>query len=109
MSLDPQVAAYLERLKASGAPPPGEVPLEQLRLGFEAAAAGLFGPVDPAEVEDRHTDGGIAVRVYRPAGMRWRSPALVYIHGGGWVNGSLDSHDGVVRALVNRSGCVAVA
>jgi acetyl esterase len=91
-------------------PPPQELGHEQLRRNFAGAAADLFGPVDPvASVEDRRTDNGIAVRIYRPVETTESSPALVYFHGGGWVVGSLDTHDGIVRALAHRSRCVAIA
>ncbi|MEN8159131.1 MAG: alpha/beta hydrolase, partial [Myxococcota bacterium] len=36
-------------------------------------------------------------------------PALVYFHGGGWVIGSIDTHDGSCRDLANRIGCVVVS
>lgn len=42
--------------------------------------------------------GTIRVRLYDP-GVRRPGPCLIYIHGGGWVIGSLDSHDGVCRRL----------
>src|SRR5437762_738404 len=107
--LDPQVEQYLERLKAAGAPPVGELTPEQMRIAFAGTAADLFGPVDPVDVEDRETHEGIPVRIYRPREATDPSPAPVYLHGGGWVLGSLDTHDGIVRALAHRSGCVAVA
>jgi acetyl esterase len=34
---------------------------------------------------------------------------LVYLHGGGWVVGSLETHDGVCRALASRTPCVVAA
>ena len=108
--LDPQVIALLERLKAAGAPPVGELPALEMRRNFAAAAPGAFGPVEPiASVEDRETDGGIDLRIYRPVETDEPRPALVYFHGGGWVVGSLDTHDGVVRALAHGSGRVAIA
>jgi acetyl esterase len=59
----------------------------------------------------------IAVRVYRQfgtgfgadAGRGGRPPAIVYYHGGGWVTGDLDSHDGSCRLLAAASGCIVVA
>ncbi len=109
-SLDPQVVAYLERLEAGGAPAVGEVPAAELRRAFAAAADDVFGPVEPvASVEDRETDDGIGVRIYRPVATEALSPALVYFHGGGWVNGSPATHDGIVRALARHSGRVAVS
>ena len=47
------------------------------------------------------------MRTYRPAGGENR--ALVWLHGGGWVIGSLDSHDPLCRALAARSQCSVVA
>jgi acetyl esterase len=108
--LDPQVVAFLDRLKAAGAPPVGTLPPDEMRRGYDAAAPGLFGPVEPmASVEDRETGDGIAVRIYRPVETDEPSAALVYFHGGGWVVGSLDSHDGIVRALARGSGRVVIA
>ena len=42
--------------------------------------------------------GPIRVRLYDP-GIARPAPCLIYLHGGGWVIGSLDSHDGVCRRL----------
>ena len=36
-------------------------------------------------------------------------PAVMFMHGGGWVTGDLDSHDATCRALANASGCRIVA
>ncbi len=45
--------------------------------------------------------GGVPARLYRPASAS-RDGVLVYLHGGGWVVGGLDSHDAVARALCRR-------
>jgi acetyl esterase len=52
--------------------------------------------------------GAISVRIYTPAGST-PFPVLVYLHGGGWVIGNLDTHDGTCRALANAAGCVIVS
>jgi acetyl esterase len=52
--------------------------------------------------------GQIPVRIYwgaQTAGL----PILVYFHGGGWVIGDLDSHDGACRTLANKAGCIVVS
>ena len=36
-------------------------------------------------------------------------PGMVFFHGGGWVAGSLESHDGFCRRLANESGCRVIA
>ncbi len=51
--------------------------------------------------------GPLRVRLYDP-GVAQPAPCLVYVHGGGWVIGSLDSHDGVCRRLA-RAGEFMVA
>ena len=51
--------------------------------------------------------GSIPVRVYHPGPER-PQPALVYIHGGGWVVGSIDTHDKIMRLLAIRSGAAVI-
>jgi acetyl esterase len=75
-------------------------------------AAVMFGPVEHVfAVEERHIagpGGELRIRIYRPDG-RLLPPVLVYFHGGGWVVGGLDSHDGVTRHLCAHGGCMVVA
>jgi acetyl esterase len=55
-------------------------------------------------------DGPRRARVYTPARARSKgAPGLVWFHGGGFVIGSIESHDGVCRALASRSGVVVVS
>jgi acetyl esterase/lipase len=51
--------------------------------------------------------GSIPVRVYLPNGQR-PLPALIYLHGGGWVVGNLDTHDKIMRLLALRSGAAVI-
>jgi acetyl esterase/lipase len=54
--------------------------------------------------------GAIVLRVYSPLGKPERVlPGIVFFHGGGWVAGSLESHDGFCRRLANESGCRVIA
>ena len=108
--LDPDARHYLEQLAALGIPPSNELGVEEARRASEAGAPVLFGPVsEPARVRDVALDGpggALRLRLYEaeaPGGV------LVYFHGGGWVIGSLDTHDGVCRALCVRAGCTVAA
>ena len=66
-------------------------------------AAAVRGPAAPVhEVRDLDA-GGVPARLYRP-GSDDGLGLLVYLHGGGWVIGDLESHDNVCRSLANRSG-----
>ena len=53
--------------------------------------------------------GGAASRAYLPPARRAAAGARVWFHGGGWVIGDLDTHDGICRALANGAGCVVVS
>ncbi len=50
----------------------------------------------PGAVDDR------PVRVYKP--KDWQRGTLLYLHGGGWVQGNADSHDGLCGELAEMSG-----
>jgi acetyl esterase len=61
---------------------------------------------EPADIEDFYISGGptgdIALRIVRPPGSRNRTlPAILYLHGGGWVLGDKETHDRLVRELAN--------
>lgn len=94
------------------ADPPGPPDLAALRAAAEGAPDILGGPVEAvASVHDQragHARGAVPIRVYRPAGEGLR-PLVVFAHGGGWVTGSLDSHDRLCRVLANRLRAVLVA
>ena len=51
----------------------------------------------------------MAIRIYRPEGVVAESPVMVFFHGGGWVVGNINSHDGQCRGLANSSGVTVIA
>jgi acetyl esterase len=53
--------------------------------------------------------GSIPGRIYVPDGASAPSPVVVYFHGGGFVVGSLDTHENVCRVLAADSGCAVVS
>ncbi len=78
------------------------------------AAMRPTGPVPPvAKVEDFMVAGSggvqIPVRIYRPIGIKEPTPPVIFLHGGGWVVGGLDTHDARARRLANYSGCTIIA
>jgi acetyl esterase/lipase len=109
--LHPGAREYVERVLA--APPVWDVPLAEARRAVDAETPEVCGKVDHvAHVEDRHLAAGdgsrLRVRIYRPDAAG-RLPAVVYFHGGGWVVGSIESHDPLCRALAARTPCVVVS
>jgi acetyl esterase len=110
-AVHPQVAALLERAASSPLPPYHEVPPAVARRLYRDTRGPLTP--DPPAVESAQLlllpgpEGPVPVRAYRPkgAGKNEPLPALVYLHGGGWVIGDLDTHDVVCRTLANGARC----
>jgi len=76
---------------------------------FAQAGAAMAEPV--AEVEDRTVPGspdGIPVRIYKPSAEPGL-PVLVWLHGGGWAIGSVETHDAICRSVANAVGCIVVS
>ena len=55
--------------------------------------------------------GAIKLRLYRPADVSAEVvlPCLVFMHGGGWVLGSLDSHDSLCCRIANQANCCVIS
>jgi len=108
--LDPQIQAVLDEQAAAGTKPPGTVTPDELRAQFVRQSTEQWsGVVDELHsVEDTDADG-VPIRIYRPVETEEPSMALVYFHGGGWVVGSIDTHDGITRAIARRAGIVVVS
>ena len=111
MPLDPQAKAVLDQFASMGGQQLHEMSVAQAReliLGMVALAG---EPESVARIENRTVPGSagqIPVRIYTPVGTA-PFPVLVYFHGGGWVIGNLDTHDGICRSLANRVGCLVVS
>ncbi len=56
-------------------------------------------------------DGDRRARVYTPAGVsvEGAGPTLFYLHGGGWVQGAIESHDGLCARLADLAGIRVVS
>ena len=112
MPLDPQVEMLLQRMAAAGLPPYPSLSPEEARRVMEARSAMTAGePPTVGSVSDMVVpgpSGGIPLRVYTPIGHP-PFPVLVYFHGGGFVLGSLETHDSLCRAIAARSECAVVS
>jgi acetyl esterase len=101
--LDSDIAAALGEPAPLPALTPEIVPL--IRAGMAAAGQALPG-VELASVRDLEA-GGVPVRLYLPAAEK-PLPLLVFLHGGGWMLGDLDTHDAMCRHLAARAGCAVL-
>jgi acetyl esterase len=98
----PGVRSFVDSLKTSPEPPiyrrsPADA-RDVLRAGQAVEVA-----TPAANIQDRAVPGGpdgeVSVRVVRPEGTTGSLPALLYLHGGGWVLGDKDTHDRLVREI----------
>jgi acetyl esterase len=103
MTLHPKIAEVLASLPA---PPPGPLDPAAMRAGEEAQVPPLDERIPVASVADRDADG-VPVRVYRTS--EGAAGAIVYLHGGAFFLGSLETHDHVARALAVATGMTVVS
>jgi acetyl esterase len=109
--LDPCFDALLADRRIHLRPPQPPVTLQDLRAGANQFMRAAMGPpvarVEP--VTFAAPDGRVVPgRAYRPAAPTAR-PAIVFLHGGGFVFGDLDTHDAICRALATSSDCTVLA
>jgi acetyl esterase len=109
MTLHPKLKEVL-----SLPPDPNEIPVENMapadaRTSFEKDLAGVDGPKPDvhriSEGRVRGAAGDLAMRIYEPLAGASR-PALVYFHGGGYIRGSLETHDSSSRIIANSAQAV---
>jgi acetyl esterase len=108
----PQVQPLLDAMAAMDGPKLHEMSPTDARAMFEAMRTQPPESPDLASVTDGtipSPDGHvIPIRTYLPTGVT--NPGVcVYFHGGGWVIGSIESHDAPCREIAARSGCAVVS
>lgn len=90
-------------------PDPDEIVRRRREADREAVEVLTGTPVSVSRTEDRMISG-VPVRMYVPATATARPRgAVVYLHGGGWVFGSVTTLDGVCRRMADRSTLVVVS
>jgi len=109
--LDPGAAHVLALGRAASEPPFERGTVNEARAAYDVGCPTLQGDREPvAAVEDRTiagTDGPIPLRIYRGVNApNADAQALLYLHGGGWVVGTLESHDEICRWFANIGACV---
>jgi acetyl esterase len=109
MPVDPAIQQILDGLAATTPTALEDMSPAELRSVMEQMAAIFPGP--EVETEDRTIPGprgDLPVRIYRPEGDG-PFPVAVFFHGGGFVIGSIASHDATCRSLCQRAGAVFVS
>ena len=119
MPLDAELQPIVDLINSLEAPPAREQSVEENRAAY-AGLSLMFGSGDESVTTQDEVvpgpDADIPVRWYRPAAggdgsadTDGRTGVVVYFHGGGWVIGSVDTHDPVCRDLAQRCGVPVVS
>jgi acetyl esterase len=110
--MDPKaqiVGEFVKSIRVPGYFPP----LPELRQQLRTMVTLMDEPAPPLpRIEDVRLPGPageIPARVYAPGAERAIRPAVAYFHGGGWVQGDLETHHGLCARLAKHAGVVVVA
>ena len=111
MQLDPMIAQVLEMSK--GGPQTHQLPVDEARAAMEQRVE-MLKPLAPQHVETTDISlptpaGPLPARIYRAPGASGPLPLIVWLHGGGWVLGSIESHDNVCRFLADRGPLIVLS
>ncbi|CAB3799399.1 alpha/beta hydrolase [Pararobbsia alpina] len=116
MPLNPKIAQLLDSIARSRFAPLHTLTPAAARASYARSAPILDLPPAPlAGVEDLAVparDGTpLRVRFYQPSAPDWTrpAPALLFFHGGGFVVGSVDTHDSLCRILARDAGCMVLS
>lgn len=106
--ISPQLAAFVEKTESFTSP---DTSLAGLRQGYDRMCQ-AFTPALPEGLQVADFSlAGVGVRSYQPAqptpSNGW--PCILYMHGGGWVVGGLDSHDFICRELAASLQVLVIA
>lgn len=82
------------------------------RAAYRVSCAAHGLPTLALDVEERTFEGPhgrLTVRLYRPFDLPAAAPAVLFLHGGGWVIGDLETHDPICRHLAVRAEACVIA
>jgi acetyl esterase len=105
--LTPTMRGLLARMQRIERPPMHTLPAPQARAAYAAGAEVLDLPRAPLPRVEEIALAGRPARLY--AASTERLPTLLYLHGGGFTIGSLDTHDSLCRQFALRAGIAVVS
>lgn len=106
---EPGILAFLKRCEEFYPADAVDAPIEQQRQWYDALCAQFDAPAPIGMAKnDSLVLGRIPIRRYRPAKVVLET-LLFYIHGGGFVVGSLSSHDAICAEIAEAAGAQLVS
>ena len=112
--MDQQASKFLTAVAAAGGPTVSEMTPAAAREMFARQTAIFLPPREDVRVSDfvvpRESGDGVSCRLYRPEGSGDDTlPVVLYFHGGGWVMGSVETHDTLCQHLCHFSEVAIVS
>jgi len=112
VQVDGSAVFFLAGMMNSGAKPLEECNLEEARAAmdmFQFFQAPLPSDVSISEVDFPAGNDGRKLRLYHPKEASAPLPVVLFIHGGGWIGGSLDAFNEPCAALAHNTGALVVS
>ncbi|MGK0185384.1 MAG: acetyl esterase [Verrucomicrobiales bacterium] len=107
--MDQQARKFLAAAAAAKGPPVPEMTPAEAREMFADLKGVFLSESEEVNVIDIDADG-VPCRLYRPADAEGETlPVVLYFHGGGWVVGSVETHDTLCQHLCHHSGAVIIS
>lgn len=110
--LDPALRQYLDRISEHPMPHPSTISLDERRAYHATSSVLAEAPLEPMErvqnVRLNTTVGIVVARRYVPTNADPDTVA-VYLHGGGFTSGTLDTYDPLARRLASALGITVLA
>lgn len=111
LTIEPTTMKFIEELTALGGAPIYKLPIPEARKLLENLQAGLKDKID-VDIDDQiiptGPEGKVSIRIIRPKNLKGKLPIVMYFHGGGWILGSKDTHDRLVREIAERASAAVV-
>lgn len=104
--LEKKTQAFVDSLKGVKGPPIYKLsPADARQVLENLQAEGVKGPA--TKREDKML-GKVSVQIVRPAGKEGSLPAIVHLHGGGWILGSKNTHAHMADVIASQTGSAVV-
>ena len=113
--LDPELRVVVEKLPTDRPLDLNDIPAARTKMKkMVTSLLASLPAIEGVTSQDQFAPGSqggpdVRVRVYRPNDQPNKLPALLWIHGGGYVMGDIEQDDRLMKQLVKRIGCVAVS
>ncbi|MBT6285003.1 MAG: alpha/beta hydrolase [Rhodospirillaceae bacterium] len=114
--LDPQTARVLDDLTGPGAvripdlsPPEARAAIERFVAKWDLDPQPEVGATEDFDIPGGAPDVALRSRLYRPAGKTGPLPILVFVHAGGFVFGSIETHDSFCRLICAGAECLVLS